>query len=170
MQVGSEPDSIGTNLSLMMLKPRNSHPNHPTWPLMFKNVYYLGTTQINPEGFEVKILNKNATPVSDRDKSSSIPYITLFGLDSVDNNGSRNYDELIDKDLANIILEGFPDLNKEIALALANSRSSRNLFCSNLFIVNFIQDSTSELMHSFSVEIFFILFLLLRLILKKMKI
>ena len=35
----------------MMLKPRNSHPNHPTWPLMFKNVYYLGTTQINPEGF-----------------------------------------------------------------------------------------------------------------------
>ena len=103
MQVGSGPDSIGTNLSLMMLKPRNSHPNHPTWPLMFKNVYYLGTTQINPEGFEVKILNKNATPVSDRDKSSSIPYITLFGLDSVDNNGSRNYDELIDKDLANIM-------------------------------------------------------------------
>ena len=103
MQVGSGPDSIGTNLSLMMLKPRNSHPNHPTWPLMFKNVYYLGTTQINPEGFEVKILNKNATPVSDRDKNSSIPYITLFGLDSVDNNGSRNYDELIDKDLANIM-------------------------------------------------------------------
>ena len=103
MQVGSGPDSIGTNLSLMMLKPRNSHPNHPTWPLMFKNVYYLGTTQINPEGFEVKILNKNATPVSDRDRSSSIPYITLFGLDSVDNNGSRNYDELIDKDLANIM-------------------------------------------------------------------
>ena len=103
MQVGSGPDSIGTNLSLMMLKPRNSHPNHPTWPLMFKNVYYLGTTQINPEGFELKILNKNATPVSDRDRGSSYPYITLFGLDSLDNNGNRNYDELIDKDLANIM-------------------------------------------------------------------
>ena len=53
VEVGSPADSLGTNLSLMMLKPRNSHPNHPSWPLMFKNVYYLGTTQINQEGFEV---------------------------------------------------------------------------------------------------------------------
>ena len=101
-EIGS-PDESGTNLALMMLKPRNSHPNHSTWPLMFKNVYYLGTSQINPEGFEVRILNKNATPVSDRDKNSSLPYITLFGLDSLDENGNRNYDEIIDKDMANII-------------------------------------------------------------------
>ena len=45
VEIGNGPDSIGTNLALMMLKPRNSHPNHSTWPLMFKNVYYLGTTQ-----------------------------------------------------------------------------------------------------------------------------
>ena len=55
-EIGS-PDDSGTNLALKMLKPRNSHPNHSTWPLMFKNVYYLGTSQINPEGFEVRILN-----------------------------------------------------------------------------------------------------------------
>ena len=103
LEVGAGPDSLGTNLSLMMLKPRNGHPNHSTWPLMFKNVYYLGTSQINPEGFDVKILNKNATPVSERDKSSSLPYITLFGLDSLDENGTRNYDEVIDKEMANII-------------------------------------------------------------------
>ena len=48
VEVGQGPDSAGTNLALMMLKPRNSHPNHSTWPLMFKNVYYLGTSQINP--------------------------------------------------------------------------------------------------------------------------
>ena len=102
LEVGKTDDS-GANLDLMMLKPRNSHPNHSTWPLMFKNVYYLGTSQINPEGFEVRILNKNATPVSDRDKNSSLPYITLFGLDSLDENGNRNYDEIIDKDMANII-------------------------------------------------------------------
>ena len=103
LEMGQGPDSLGTNLSLMMLKPRNSHPNHPTWPLMFKNVYYLGTSQINPEGFEVKIINKNSTPVSERDKNSSLPYITLFGLDSLNDNGIRSYDEIIDKDLANII-------------------------------------------------------------------
>ena len=103
MDIGSGPDSVGTNLALMMLKPRNSYPNHSTWPLMFKNVYYLGTSQINPEGFDVKIYNKNATPVSERDKASSLPYITLFGLDSLDENGNRNYDEIIDKEMANVM-------------------------------------------------------------------
>ena len=87
LEVGSPADSLGTNLSLMMLKPRNSHPNHPSWPLMFKNVYYLGTTQINQDGFEVKIINKRSTPESDRDRATSLPYITLFGLDSLDVNG-----------------------------------------------------------------------------------
>ena len=101
--VGSPADSAGTNLSLMMLKPRNSHPNHPSWPLMFKNVYYLGTTQINQEGFEVKIINKRATPESDRDRATSLPYITLFGLDSLDVNGQRQYDELIDVQSGNIL-------------------------------------------------------------------
>ena len=103
MEVGSPADSLGTNLSLMMLKPRNSHPNHPSWPLMFKNVYYLGTTQINQEGFEVKIINKRSTPESDRDRATSLPYITLFGLDSLDVNGSRQYDEIIDVQSGNII-------------------------------------------------------------------
>ncbi|GIS54452.1 hypothetical protein Ct9H90mP29_14940 [bacterium] len=116
VEVGQGPDSAGTNLALMMLKPRNSHPNHSTWPLMFKNVYYLGTSQINPEGFEVKVINKNSTPVSDRDKGTSLPYITLFGLDSLDENGTRNYDEIIDKDMANIMnmMDGelmFPSLH-----------------------------------------------------------
>ena len=103
LEVGNGPDSAGTNLALMMLKPRNSHPNHSTWPLMFKNVYYLGTSQINPEGFEIKVINKNSTPVSERDKVSSFPYLTLFGLDSLDENGARSYDEIIDKDMANIM-------------------------------------------------------------------
>ncbi|MCH2508143.1 MAG: cell surface protein SprA [Dehalococcoidia bacterium] len=101
--VGAAADSVGTNLSLMMLKPRNSHPNHPSWPLMFKNVYYLGTTQINQEGFEVKIINKRSTPESDRDRATSLPYITLFGLDSLDVNGVRQYDEIIDTQSGNIL-------------------------------------------------------------------
>ncbi|OUW80361.1 MAG: cell surface protein SprA, partial [bacterium TMED217] len=103
LEVGSPADSAGTNLSLMMLKPRNSHPNHPSWPLMFKNVYYLGTTQINQEGFEVKIINKRSTPESDRDRTTSLPYVTLFGLDSLDVNGDRQYDEIIDVQSGNIL-------------------------------------------------------------------
>ena len=101
--VGNPANSEGTDLELMMLKPRNSHPNHPSWDLMFKNVYYLGTTQINTEGFEVKIINKRSTPESERDRISGLPYITLFGLDSVDANGIRQYDEIIDYQSGNII-------------------------------------------------------------------
>ncbi len=133
LEVGQGPDSLGTNLSLMMLKPRNSHPNHPTWPLMFKNVYYLGTSQISPDGFEVKIINKNSTPVSERDKNSSLPYITLFGLDSLNENGLRNYDEMIDKDLANIMnmIDGelmFPSLHPfAVKDSLEGGQSSEQL-------------------------------------------
>ena len=103
MVVGSGPNSLGDSLSLMMLKPRNNYPSHSTWPLMFKNVYYLGTSKINPKEFEVKIYNKNTTPVSERDKASSLPYITLFGLDKRDENFDLKYDELLDKEDPNIM-------------------------------------------------------------------
>ena len=63
----------------------------------------LALQKINPEGFEVQIYNKNATPVTERDQATSLPYITLFGLDSIDENGSRNYDEIIDKEVTNIV-------------------------------------------------------------------
>jgi len=103
MVVGQGPDSSGTNMSLKMLKPRSSHPNHPTWPLMFKNVYSLGTTRVNPEGFEVNIYNKSTTPISERDKATSLPYITLFGLDSTDANATGSYDEKIDIHYGSIV-------------------------------------------------------------------
>ena len=34
-----------STLALKMVKPQSPHPNHPTWDLMFKNVYYLGSYQ-----------------------------------------------------------------------------------------------------------------------------
>ena len=41
--------------------------------------------------------------IRDRDRATSLPYITLFGLDSLDVNGSRQYDEIIDVQSGNII-------------------------------------------------------------------
>jgi len=101
--VGRGVDSTQTELSLQMLKPRSPHPNNPTWDLMFKNVYYLGTTNIKPEGFEFRIINKRVTPESDRDPNTSIPYITLFGLDSLNDSQERVSDELIDVENGNIV-------------------------------------------------------------------
>ena len=121
--VGSGLNVEEDTLSLMMLKPRNSHPNHPTWPLMFKNVYYMGTNQINPEGFEVQIYNKNSTPVTERDNTTSLPYITLFGLDSLDENSQRNYDELIDKDAGSVMNMTYGELMFPALYPFANNDS-----------------------------------------------
>jgi len=103
MVVGQGIDSTHNELSLLMLKPQSPHPNNPAWDLMFKNVYYLGTTNIAKEGFEFRIINKRVTPESDRDPATSIPYITLFGLDSLNDSQARISDELVDVDNVNIV-------------------------------------------------------------------
>ena len=64
-------------LKLKMLKPRNLNPSHPVWPLMFKNVYYLGTNNINKEGFDLRIINDRLTVPSHLDTQGN-PYITLL--------------------------------------------------------------------------------------------
>ncbi|MBT3216527.1 MAG: cell surface protein SprA [Candidatus Marinimicrobia bacterium] len=98
-----EPISVDNELlKLKMLKPRSLTLDHPTYDLMFKNVYYLGTTKINREGFEVRIVN-NRLPVPSHLDPLGTPFITLFGLDSVDESGNRQADELIDISNPNII-------------------------------------------------------------------
>ncbi|MDP6533427.1 MAG: cell surface protein SprA [Candidatus Marinimicrobia bacterium] len=102
LTVGEQISAGNDELTLKMLKPRSLTPDHPTYDLMFKNVYYMGTTNINREGFEVRIVNKRLSVPSHLDPLGS-PYITLFGLDSVDENGNRQSDELIDISNPNII-------------------------------------------------------------------
>ncbi|RMF07291.1 MAG: cell surface protein SprA, partial [Candidatus Neomarinimicrobiota bacterium] len=100
--VGHGITPTDSTLSLLMLKTANPHPNDPNWDLMFKNVYDLGTTNINREGFAVRIVNNRSTPESDRDRQG-VAYLTQFGLDSLDNNGQNRPDEIVDMDNGNIV-------------------------------------------------------------------
>ena len=100
--VGEGITSTNDALKLKMLKPRNLSPSHPVWPLMFKNVYYLGTNNINKEGFELRIINDRLTVPSHLDTQGN-PYITLFGLDSLNESGIRTADQKIDLTNPNII-------------------------------------------------------------------
>ncbi|MBT4068130.1 MAG: cell surface protein SprA [Candidatus Marinimicrobia bacterium] len=118
-------------LMMKMLKPRDLNPSHPVWPLMFKNVYYLGTNNINREGFELRIINDRLPVPSHLDPQGN-PYITQFGLDSLNESGVRTSDQKVDLANPNIIslAEGelflpvfhpfaadtFPDGNKSAAL------------------------------------------------------
>ena len=49
-------------LAFKMIKPQSSHPNHPTWDLMFKNVYYLGAVNIDQSSLDVRIVDNFSTP------------------------------------------------------------------------------------------------------------
>ncbi len=100
--IGSGITQTDSTLSLMMIKPQAPHPNHPTWDLMFKNVYNLGSNNINAESFSLKIVNNRVTPLSERD-SQGVPYLTQFGLDSLNESGARTYDEKIDMGNPNIL-------------------------------------------------------------------
>ena len=100
--VGEGVSATNDALKLKMLKPRNLNPSHPVWPLMFKNVYYLGTNNINKEGFDLRIVNDRLTVPSHLNAQGN-PYITIFGLDSLNESGIRTADQKIDLTNPNII-------------------------------------------------------------------
>ncbi len=97
-----------STLVLKMIKPQSPHPNHPTWDLMFKNVYNLGATNIDSTGFAVRIINNYDTPVSDRDKSGKT-YINQFGIDNKNENGATIPDDKVDID--NIVFLNFGEVH-----------------------------------------------------------
>ncbi len=96
-----------STLVLKMLKPQSPHPNHPTWDLMFKNVYNLGATNIDSSGFAVRIINNRATVESDRDATGT--YINKFGLDNKNENGAKIPDDKVDID--NMVFLNFGELH-----------------------------------------------------------
>jgi len=96
-----------STLVLKMIKAQSPHPLHPTWDLMFKNVYYLGTTNIDSSGFAVRIMNNYTTPVSDRDADGT--YIKQFGIDEKNENGAKIPDEKVDID--NIVFMNYGELH-----------------------------------------------------------
>ena len=102
---------------LKTLKPKTPRPSDQTWDLMFRHVYYLGSRDIDPDGFEVRIFFD--TPSGDDQETIStdkgpVTYLHAFGLDSVDQSGNNNPDNIIDNN-SNILRLGpgeleFPSL------------------------------------------------------------
>lgn len=88
-----------TDVSLKLIKPRSMTPSHPCWDLEFKNVYSLGSTDINEEGFELSIVyihGKNGE--IDRDPEDGVSFLQKFGLDLKDQSGNLNPDDIVDLD------------------------------------------------------------------------
>ncbi len=93
-------------LILKLIKPKDTDHNDSTWVYEWRNIYSLGATNINPEGFEVQIyrvLSSGVDLTSQVAPQDTIPYLELFGLDRMDQDGNPVPDGKID--ISNRILD-----------------------------------------------------------------
>ncbi len=110
--IGKVSPNLDDTLVLKLIKPESPNHNDSTWAYEWKNVYSLRATNINPDGFEVQIYKKLSSGI-DPTTQDSIPYLELFGLDRMDQDGNSVPDGKID--ISNRILDlgrghlAFPD-------------------------------------------------------------
>jgi cell surface protein SprA len=82
------PGNNGTDTTyvLKMLK-YGTNTGFATWELMWKNVYDLGAKNISKDGFDLKIYKgTDDNPLTDLEDLNGVCYITMLGLDSLNNN------------------------------------------------------------------------------------
>ena len=93
---------ISDTLKLKLLKPDGALPGDPTWDLEWKNVFYLNTSGINEDGFDLKIresLGGEESELTDGGQS----FLQLFGLDRKGVDTDPEPDGIIDLDYENIL-------------------------------------------------------------------
>ncbi len=93
---------IADTLRLKLIKPDNALPGDPSWDLEWKNVFYLNTSSINKEGFDLKIkrsIGGDESEFTPEGKS----FLSLFGLDQKGLASDPEPDGIIDLDYPNIL-------------------------------------------------------------------
>jgi cell surface protein SprA len=83
---------------LKMLRPSKVNSRVPTWNLMMKNIYNLNAMQINPDGFEMRIIYRddntgiNNPSLHEGINTKDIPLIQIMGLDQLNSSQVRQRD------------------------------------------------------------------------------
>lgn len=105
-QVGEFSTDISSEDAILvkLLKSTNVNTTLPTWDLMMKNVYSLGSYQVNKTNFQLNILytndetgtNINYIPESAEPLLNSTPLLAVLGLDHLNNNQETKSDGLFD--------------------------------------------------------------------------
>ncbi len=87
---------------LKLLRPTKINPTVPTWNLMIKHIYNLNTSQINPEGFDLRIIYRDDKTGIDNPSlhegrnTKDIPLVQLFNLDRLNRNNDPQKDGQFD--------------------------------------------------------------------------
>ncbi len=98
-----DQDTSATNLDttnvLKLIKDNNPRADYKTWDYEWKNVYYLGSPNIDREGFKIDIYKGKPLAENlqvDKNSQNGIPYIRILGLDQFDLSGRDTSDNLVD--------------------------------------------------------------------------
>ena len=94
------------NITLKLIKSTNkvSDPSSPTWDLMFKNVYSMGSSDISIDGLEFDIIYIGGNlDEQTHSEISNTSFLKIFGLDRFDQNGNTGSDGKIDNLNSNIL-------------------------------------------------------------------
>lgn len=87
--IGEDITDTTRALVLRLLKPQSMKPaDSETWPLMMRNVYGLGGSNIEQEGFDVRIEYNLNGDHETNDAQYNKTFLNLMGLDVRDENGS----------------------------------------------------------------------------------
>ncbi|MFQ5629777.1 MAG: cell surface protein SprA, partial [bacterium] len=100
-QVGDIDYDFTSNqpIFLKIIKAQSPQPSYRnTWNLEWKNVYYLGSRNIEREGFEIKIFKKSQGAGTDNESQGADSFLKIFGLDTRDISGNEQPDGKLDDD------------------------------------------------------------------------
>jgi len=87
---------------LKLLRPSKINTRVPTWDLMIKHIYNLNASQINPEGFDLRIIYRDDRTGIDNPSlhegrnTKDIPLVELFNLDRLNKNNDPQRDGIFD--------------------------------------------------------------------------
>ncbi len=102
-------DATGSHVILRLLKQISPVPEDPTWDLAWRNVYWMETTDLRREDFDMQIVRNVATG---SETAGSQSWLEIFGLDNRSEDGSLVPDNKIDGVFVNYATGEviFPDL------------------------------------------------------------
>jgi hypothetical protein len=96
-EVGNISD---TTYALMLIKADGALATYRTFNYEWKNVYYLGQRELDPDGLDIIIYKGKAgdedKPNDNLSNENGVPYIQILGLDSLDLNGDPRPDGKFD--------------------------------------------------------------------------
>ncbi|MFC1562650.1 cell surface protein SprA [candidate division KSB1 bacterium] len=92
---------LGETLILKMIRSDDPRPSDKVWDLEWRNVYFLGRRNIDPNGLEINIID-NRSGTGERIQPGGKNYLEIFNLDRLTETGERRPDDKIDINNTNL--------------------------------------------------------------------